>query len=232
MGSIYQRGELWWLKYRDRTGRVIRQSSGLSDKADAAQLLKIREGRVEEGHAVLPRADKITVRELTDALVAEYKANERRSAPRLATSLAHLLPYFGAQRAATVTTDHINTYIGERRDAGAANATINRELAALKRAFKLAVNGELIVKAPHINMLIERNTRRGFFEPEQFLAVLQHLPDYAKAATAFAYITGWRVRSEILTLQWHQVDFEAHTVSLEPGTTKSRAFRGWSVPRP
>jgi integrase len=37
----------------------------------------------------------------------------------------------------------------------------------------------------------------------------------------FASITGWRVRSEILPLQWRQIDFEAGTVRLEPGTTKN-----------
>jgi hypothetical protein len=37
----------------------------------------------------------------------------------------------------------------------------------------------------------------------------------------FAYLTGWRLRSEVLTLQWKQVDFEAGEVRLEPGTTKN-----------
>ena len=37
----------------------------------------------------------------------------------------------------------------------------------------------------------------------------------------FAYCTGWRVRSEILPLQWKQIDWTAGTVRLEPGTTKN-----------
>ncbi len=37
----------------------------------------------------------------------------------------------------------------------------------------------------------------------------------------FAYLTGWRVRSEVLPLTWRQVDFTAGTVRLEPGTTKN-----------
>lgn len=37
----------------------------------------------------------------------------------------------------------------------------------------------------------------------------------------FAYITGWRMGSEILCLQWRQVDVKAGTVRLEPGTTKT-----------
>jgi integrase len=37
----------------------------------------------------------------------------------------------------------------------------------------------------------------------------------------FAYITGWRVPSEVLTLQWRQIDFEAGTARLDPGASKT-----------
>ena len=38
----------------------------------------------------------------------------------------------------------------------------------------------------------------------------------------FAYLTGWRIKSEVLPLQWGiNVDFEAGEVRLEPGTTQN-----------
>jgi integrase len=37
----------------------------------------------------------------------------------------------------------------------------------------------------------------------------------------FAYLTGWRIADEVLTLAWAQVDFAAGVVRLEPDTTKS-----------
>ena len=37
----------------------------------------------------------------------------------------------------------------------------------------------------------------------------------------FAYCTGWRTRSEILPLQWKQIDWTASTMRLEPHTTKN-----------
>jgi integrase len=37
----------------------------------------------------------------------------------------------------------------------------------------------------------------------------------------FAYITGWRVPSEVLTLKWRQVDLAEKTVRLDPGSTKN-----------
>ena len=44
--------------------------------------------------------------------------------------------------------------------------------------------------------------RVGFFEREQFLAVLAHLPEAVRPAATFAYIPGWRIDSEVLPLEW------------------------------
>jgi hypothetical protein len=53
---------------------------------------------------------------------------------------------------------------------------INRELTVLKRLFSLAVQAGKLVRKPHFPMLRENNVRVGFFEREQYLSVLRHLP--------------------------------------------------------
>ena len=78
---------------------------------------------------------------------------------------------------------------------------------------------------PHLK---ECNIRRGFFEPEQFRSVKGHLPAYMQPIVEFAYITGWRTPSEILPLEWRQVDMKAGEVRLDPGTTKNDD--GWVFP--
>jgi hypothetical protein len=40
-----------------------------------------------------------------------------------------------------------------------------------------------------------------------------------------AYYTGWRINSELLPLEWHQVGRAAGVIRLEPGTTKNRDGR-------
>lgn len=231
MGSVYRpkykardgtirESRVWWLKYR-ADGKIIRESSETGKRRMAEKLLKRREGAAEEGRPILPRANRITIRDLAEDLRNDYTANERRSADRLEFSLAHLLPVFGHRRAAHVSTSDVTTYVTKRQGENAANATINRELTALKRMFSLALAGEKLHRAPRIRNLDEHNVRQGFFERDQFEAVRRHLPAYLKPAVTVAYITGWRIRSEILPLQWRQVDFKAGTVRLEPGTTKN-----------
>ena len=78
---------------------------------------------------------------------------------------------------------------------------------------------------PHIPLLNENNVRTGFFEQEQFLSLYSHLPAAVRSVVHFAYITGWRVPSEVLTLQWRQVDFNGGQVRLDPGTTKNSEGR-------
>ena len=59
---------------------------------------------------------------------------------------------------------------GRRRqdhEAGGEAAEINRELAALRRAFNLAVQAGRLINRPHFPMLKERNTRRGFLDADQ-----------------------------------------------------------------
>ena len=49
--------------------------------------------------------------------------------------------------------------------------------------------------------------------------------DATRPVITFAYLTGWRIPSEVLTIEWRQVDFGASEVRLDPGTTKNREGR-------
>jgi integrase len=102
------------------------------------------------------------------------------------------------------------------RHAGAANGEINRELAALKRMYTLAVQAGKLHAKPYIPMLQEDNVRRGFFEREQLEATCAALPAALRPVVTFAYLTGWRVMSEILPLERRQVDWDGRVVRLDP----------------
>src|SRR5262249_58197351 len=91
--------------------------------------------------------------------------------------------------------------------------------------FNLAIQAGKLIQKPHIPFLKEHNVRVGFFEREQFVAVLAHLPEAVRPAATFAYLTGWRIDSEVLPLEWRQVDFGAAEVRLDPGKTKKGGGR-------
>jgi integrase len=111
----------------------------------------------------------------------------------------------------------------------ASPATINCELAAVRRAFRLAVLQGLLLMAPPVPGLRENNVRTGFFEPEQFEAVCRRLKDVEADLVRFCYHTGWRTKSEVFPLTWAQVDWIGGLVRLEPGTKKNGEGRAFPI---
>ena len=158
-------------------------------------------------------------------LIDDYKANGRRSTRLLSGKLGNLRAFFGMDRAADITADRITAYVASRLEAKAANSTINRDLACLKRAFRLAHRAGRAASVPHISLLHEANARKGFFEDDQFRAVLGHLPDHVKPVVQVAFITGWRIASEIVTRKKHHLDLGAGWLRLEPNETKNGSGR-------
>ena len=112
-----------------------------------------------------------------------------------------------------------------RTERSVSNAEISRALTALKRIFTLAVQAGKILHRPHIALLRENNVRTGFCEREQFEIVRKHLPAPIRPVVTLAYVTGWCIASEVLPLQWRQVDFKSGEVRLDAGTTKNQEGR-------
>jgi hypothetical protein len=113
----------------------------------SCHLLNHRLGDIAAARPLSPRADRITVNELLDDLVMEYEVNGRASLRRLRQLVKHVRRAFGYMTAAAVTPADVNQYIAARQAANVANATINRERAALKRAYSIAcIAGKILAK--------------------------------------------------------------------------------------
>ena len=236
MGMIYKRkkkdkngnvkeGKIYWIKYY-RNGKPYRESTRSKKKADAKRLLKKREGEISEGKLPGVYFDRVRFDELAEELLTDYRINGKKSLKRTQESVNHLKQSFEGMRVSDITTPRISAYIKRRLDEGAANGTINRELAALKRMLNLGAQQTppKVDRVPHIPMLKENNVRKGFFEHAEFEALRDALPDYLKGFATFAYHTGWRV-SEIAGLTWVQVDRDQGIVRLEVGETKNDEAR-------
>jgi hypothetical protein len=199
---------VWWVRWSCR-GKIYRQSSRSTNRADAIRLLRRKLGEAGLGRVHSPEVERTSLEDMCQMLLNDYRTNRRRSLERVGAALAHLEEHLGGTRACDLTTDRITAYVAARQAAMAANATINRELAALKRMFRLAEIAGKVAQRPYIPMLQEDDARKGFFAAPEFRAVLAELPDAIKPVAEVAYITGWRIRSELLTRQWMHVDFEA-----------------------
>lgn len=259
MGELRKRGKTWWIRYY-RNGKRYEESAGSSKESEARSLLRRREGDIERGVAINPKVGQMRFEEAAQDVLNDYRINRKRSLDDIERRIGkHLAPYFGQRRMASITTADVRAYVAHRqaqrtvltkaftftaRDgtphhvpeqrravAGVSASEINRELTALKRMFNLAIQAGKLLQKPHIPSLKENNVRVGFFEREQFVSVLQRLPEPVRPVAAFAHITGWRIDSEVLPLEWRQVDLHAGEVRLDPGKTKNGEGRTFPMTR-
>jgi integrase len=236
MGSLYRPklksgrpSTIWWVKYYVN-GRPVREGTGTEKETDARRFLKEREGRVATGAPILPRADRVRYEEIAQDLRQHYQSHGTRDLVEAGCRLTHLDSFFANRRAASIAPDDVDKYVLKRQSEGVANGTINRELEVLGRMLRLAFENGKLLRMPIIRKPKANGPRQGFFEGEQFEAVRRQLPPDMQTAISVAYAFGWRMQSEVLTLERRQLDLEAGTIRLEPGTTKNDDGRIVYVP--
>ena len=226
-GSIYQRGNIWWVQvYID--GKAVVQSSKSSKKSDAVKLRNQLLGKKERGELSGGAAEKVLIGELLDdVLRSDIKDSTRYIWGKVIEK--NIRPFFGSLRARRLSTDRMEDYRQKRKAEGRSDATVNRELSILRTAFHNARKRTppKVVSVPYFPMVQETTVRKGFLSDQQYAALRDALPDDLRPLFITAYITGIR-KGELLATTWPQVDFESRLITLEHGETKNQEAR--SVP--
>ena len=226
MGYLYQqrqrdgtKGGPWWIKYYVN-GKCLRESTNTTKRKPAEQLLKEREGRAAHGLPIMRRLDRIRYEELATDLRLHYETTGERDLKEAEDRFKPLHAFFTRRRIVDLDGALITRYI-EHRQRTVKNGTINRELNVLSRMLRLGYERNKVGRIPIIHLLKEADPRKGFFERDVFEAVRAHLRPDLQVAVMIAYTFGWRIQSEVLTLTLSQIDLEAGTLRLDPGTTKN-----------
>ena len=129
---------------------------------------------------------------LLDNLVTYYRLNGKSHSWCEMTVRKHLQPVFGNRRAEGITKQDIADYRRRMIEDEYSNATINRCVALLRRAFRLAD-----VAFPRIEALRENNVRTGFVDEDQFWKLYEKLPQHQQPVALLAYETGARKNGDI-----------------------------------
>lgn len=236
--NIFRRGRIYWVSFVDHRGKQRFKSTRLKGVRDGKNLNDARrvladcESDTNKGIPVTAALGKLPFSEALKDVERDQESNERRALDSTTRRIKlHIGPFFEGYRIGEITTTQIRTYVAGRKKSGAQPATINRELAIIRRAFKLAHRAGHILTIPHVELLDEsRNVRQGIIEPHDFAKVLTAMtPEAYAAAAETAFITGWRLRSEVLTLQWAQVDLSGGTLRIDPGVTKGGEGRTFPI---
>jgi integrase len=223
-GTIYLRGNTYWLQYYVR-GRPVNESTGSSNEAEARRQLKVKVGEAAAGRDVAP--ERATVNDLCALVLADYRLRKLRDAANVQWRIdAHIKPAIGSLPASRFTPNQVRQYVDLRRKESASEATINREMAIVRRGFSLALREDppLVRRVPYIPKLEEDNVRQGFIEQGQYLALRETLPDHLKALLVVGYHCGNRL-GELRKLRWSQVDLDAREIRIQKAQAKGKKPR-------
>ncbi len=226
-GQIIARGKGVWLVRvflgRDQlTGKRVYDNQTVHGTKKDAEAVRSKTLTARDKGEIVIGGSKLTVAALLDDLLLDYEVNGKTHWWAKIIVEKNLKPFFGKMPASKVSTASVKKYVAKRHGEGMANATINNDLAILRRALNLGrqCTPPKIQQVPYIPKLETNNVRKGFFEHEEYLAIREALPEHYRPILTFAYYTGCR-KGEILKLQWSQVDLDERVVRLEVGETKN-----------
>lgn len=158
------------------------------------------------------------VRDLVELARRDLEANQRPYAAVFPSQTRRLLERLGDVGAAELGFEHLERYKLERIKEGAARESVNKELSALSKGFRLAVVGRYLaaLAVPSIRRLSPGPPRQGFLELDEFARVAAELvrrvrgrtgasgPEAVRDVCEWAYWSGWR-RGECFGLAWDSV---------------------------
>ncbi|SRR6266851_2856871 len=215
-GCVYRpkNSRNWWVKF-SVDGQLYQESAETASKNEAMKCLSRRKNECETGDYV-PDIKRVTVKELYDALLADYRINGKSHWWAELNWTKHLEPFFGAMLAKRVGSNTLSRYIESRLEEGAANASINRELSLLQRSFMIGYEAEpkKVSRPLRFHRLEESKPRQGFIEQKQYDALAANCSDlFMRTMLAVAYDFGWR-KGELLSLKVSDVDLAEGTIHL------------------
>jgi len=211
-GERRKAGVYWWKIGRDR------MSTGCRREEDAQAWVVERLVEMRRGHLVGVRQAPLRWDELERMLEDRWHLDGRRGLIQCRSSLRRLRRTFAGWEARAISTDQITRYAVRRQADGAANGTVNLELAILRRAFTLAREAGRLDPIPIVHRLPRTAHRTGTVEAGDLAAILDALPEKYRAPIRFLHSTGWR-EGEALGLVWARVDLAAGELRLD--TSKS-----------
>lgn len=241
--SIKLRYGVWHCDFVSPSGKRIRRSLETSDKRQAQELhdqLKAEAWRVEK----LGDYPSVT---FDDACLRWLQEKEhKKSLDDDKTKIEYFLEFFSGRLLSSITEADIlkatsgminrkhkevweikaasakkkGSKIAPYKPKPATQATKDRYLAFLRSLFRAAVNDwKWIGKSPTIKVRQKKEIRVRWLTKEEATTLIQCMPDVMKPVVMFALATGLR-RSNILNLEWTQIDLQRKVAWIHPEDTK------------
>lgn len=247
--SIFRRGETWYASFTAPDGRRIKQSLGTSDKRQATELhdkLKAEAWRVsklgdqpdvtfeeacirwleEKAHKKSLDDDKSRIgfwlQHFAGVMLKDISESKIYAAIQNMTNRRHEENWRMKAESARKKGKEVPMYTPRP----AAQATKATHLAFIKALLRTAEREwKVIERAPNIKVPLPKNKRIRWLEPHEAKRLIDECPEPLKSIVEFALATGLR-RSNIINLEWQQLDMQRRVAWIHPEQSKSNRAIG------
>jgi len=213
--ELYHEG----VRYKKALGRGI--SKSVAKEREEKFKAEVREGK----HQV--KARRIRFEAFKERYLEHAWVNKKpKSAKRNQVSIGQLEPYFKGKLLGSINSWQVEQYKKARRDAGAAPATVNRDVACLRNIMNKAVEWGYLQANPiaRVKLLKEDNEVMWVLSPEEEARLLEECEKrpqrkgakYLRDLVEFGLYSGMR-QAEIFGLRWAHVHLDENYV-LATGT--------------
>lgn len=242
--SITLRGGVWQCHFVTPSGKRIRQSLGTGDKKQAQELhekLKAEAWRVD-------KIGELQARTFEECCIRWIREKEhKRSLDDDKTKIEYFLRHLSGRDISTITADQVHEAVSKmvnrkhiqvwesRRDAAirrgkepppyvekpVSQATKSQHLSFMRSLFKAAANDWGWIKAaPVIKTKKPISKRTRWLTRDEAERLIDCIPESIKPLVIFALATGLR-RSNIIDLEWQQVDMQRKVAWVNPENAKA-----------
>ncbi len=207
--GVFKRGKKYYISYM--VDGTQRKEAVSENKKTAEQVLAIRQAEIAQGKFNLaPKKQRILFRDFADEFliwIGEHRKPETHR--RYTASMKELVNYFGTRSLGSIHPFHIEGYKSQRIE-HVEGATVNRDLACLKRMYNLAIKWERATKNPakDIEFFTEpKQSIRFLNEEEASLLLSACVSQSQRLFVLIGLHAGFRYK-EILSLKWSHVNLE------------------------
>ncbi|EOW9031065.1 tyrosine-type recombinase/integrase [Cronobacter malonaticus] len=247
--SLFRRGEIWYASYSLPGGKRIKESLGTADKRQAQELHDRRKSE-------LWRVDRLgDFPDVTFEEACLRWLEEKADKKSLDTDKGRMgfwLEHFEGMKLKDITEAKIYTAVSKMQNRKAkeiwiqkcaaaerkgkefpvfegrpvTTSTKAKHLALMKAILRAAERDwKWLEKAPVIKIPQVRNKRVRWLEPEEAERLINECPEPLKSVVRFALATGLR-RSNIINLEWQQIDMQRRVAWVNPEDSKSNRAIG------
>lgn len=217
--ALYQRGDIWWIRFTTPNGKELRETSRTSDRRQAQEYHDRRKAECWR-IAQLNERPHYSWRQAVIRWLDEHP--HHRSLKSTLVFLRQLDPVLGSIALHQITREHFETFIRQRQQDGVSAATINRPLATARAILHTAhQHWDWIDQVPSIRLLPEPKQRIRWLTTEEATRLLHELPPHLAAMMRFSLATGLR-ENNVTQLRWEQIDLERNHAWIHADQSKNQ----------